>query len=121
MCSVLPRDTLTPLDAGESQAFITVSFPDPAHQVELRSSGGAGEGHGSRLGVYQLLPEHRGQGGSAIYRQLHDTNDDQHYFLYRLDIVVAQPWRHSAIAMYITNDSKVSNIKSKSQQNVLTH
>ena len=71
------------------------------------------------MGVYQLLPEYRGQGGSATYRQLHDTNDDQHYYLYRFDIVVAQPWRHSAIAMYITNDSKVSNIKSKSQHNVL--
>ena len=70
------------------------------------------------MGVYQLLPEHHGQGGGATYRQLHDTNDDQHYYLYRFDIVVAQPWRHSAIET-ITNDSKVSNIKSKSQHNVL--
>ena len=92
MCSVLPRDTLIPLDAGESQAFITVSLPDPPHQVELRSSGGAGEGWGNMMGVYQLLPEHRGQGGGATYRQLHDTND-QHTYLYRLDIVVGHAQR----------------------------
>ena len=92
MCSVLPRDTLISLDAGESKVFLTVSFPDPPHQVELRSSGGAGEYQGDEMGVYQLLPEHRGQGGGAAYRQLHDTND-QHNYLYRFDIVVAQPWR----------------------------
>merc|ERR1712079_761003 len=52
---------------------------DPPHQVELRSSRGAGESVGDRLGVYQLLPEHRGQGGGATYRQLHDTNDQHTY------------------------------------------
>jgi len=36
------------------------------------------------MGVYQMLPEH-GQGECAVYRQLHDTND-QHYYLYRFDI-----------------------------------
>ena len=90
---MLPRDTLIPLDAGESQAFITVSFPDPPHQIELRSSGGAGEYRGDEMGVYQLLPE-RGQGGGAVYRQLHDPDTDKrrllffkakqtHYYLYR--------------------------------------
>ena len=95
MFCVTKRHIVVLLDAGESQAFITVSFPDPPHQIELRSSGGAGEYVGAQMGVYQLLPEHRGQGGGATYRQLHDTNDDQHFYLYRFDIVVghAQPWR----------------------------
>ena len=72
--------------------FIVFS-PDPPHQVELRSSGKAGEYQGDLLGVYQMLPE-PGRGGDATYRQLHDTND-QHYYLYRFGIVVphAQPWR----------------------------
>ena len=148
MCSVLPRDTLIPLDAGESQAFITVSFPDPPHQVELRSSGGAGEGHGCCMGIYQLLPEHRGQGGGATYRQLHDTND-QHCYLYRFGIVIAhaQPWRlnlfiysyifklQNNCTLFIQNilcvvqilpstieimiARNISNFKSKSQHNVL--
>ena len=97
MCSVLPIDTLISLDAGECKVFLTVSFPDRPHQVELRSSGGAGEYQGSRLGVYQLLPEHRGQGGGAIYQQLHDPDKDKrrllffkakqtHYYLYRFVI-----------------------------------
>ena len=75
------------------RAYLTVLFSGPPHQVELRSSGGAGEDHGCYMGIYQLLPEHRGQGGGATYRQLHDTNDDQHYYLNRFDIVVAQQWR----------------------------
>ena len=36
--------------------FIVFS-PDPPHQVELRSSGKAGEYQGDLLGVYQMLPE----------------------------------------------------------------
>ena len=90
---------MIPLDAGESKVFITVSFPDPPHQVELRSSGGAGEGHGDEMGVYQLLPEHRGQGGGAAYRQLHDGDKRRllffkakqtHYYLYRFVLA----WRY---------------------------
>ena len=91
---MLLRDTLILLDAGENKVFLTVSFSDPPHQVELRSSGGAGEHLGDNMGVYQLLPEHRGQGGGATYRQLHDTND-QHSYLYRFEIVVAQPWKQN--------------------------
>ena len=33
--------------------------------IELRSSGGAGERQGIRLGLYQLLPEGQGGQGSA--------------------------------------------------------
>ena len=33
--------------------------------IELRSSGGAGEKQGIRLGLYQLLPEGQGGQGSA--------------------------------------------------------
>ena len=61
-------------------------FSGPPSLVELRSSGGAGEGYGSKLGLYQLLPgggeEERTQG--PVYQQLHNTND-QHVYIYRWD------------------------------------
>ena len=53
--------------------------------VELRSSGGAGEYQGERLGLYQLLPDEKGDGQSPVYRQRHD-GDNEHYYLYRWDI-----------------------------------
>ena len=53
-------------------------FSGPPSLVELRSSGGAGEVWGSRMGVYQLLPD-VGEGGSPVYRQLHDGYNLQYY------------------------------------------
>ena len=54
----------------------------PPSLVELRSSEGtAGEYKGSKMGVYQLLPD-GGEGGSPVYRQLHDGDNEQ-YYLYR--------------------------------------
>jgi len=56
----------------------------PPSHVELRSSGGAGEYEGHKLGVFQLLPDDGGKGGSQgpVYRQLHDGDNWQCY-LYR--------------------------------------
>ena len=61
-------------------------FTGPPSLVELRSSGGAGEWIGDKLGLFQLLSgggEDHAQG--PVYRQRHDTSD-QHYYLYRWDI-----------------------------------
>ena len=54
-------------------------------QLELRSSGGAGEFQGAWLGLYQLLPD-GGEGGNQgpVYRQLHDGDNGQ-YYLFRWD------------------------------------
>jgi len=52
--------------------------------LELRSTGIAGEHHGSRLGLYELLPDVTGEGGSPVYRQMHDGDIVEH-FLYRTD------------------------------------
>ena len=62
------------------------SFSGPPSQLELRSSGGAGEYWGDRLGLYQLL-----LGGGAgrtqdpVYQQMHNTNDKEHNYIYRWD------------------------------------
>ena len=51
--------------------------------LELRSLAGAGEYQGDVLGLYHLTtdPESERQ-GPAVYRQLHDGNQQQ-YYLYR--------------------------------------
>ena len=50
-------------------------------------AGGAGEYHGSKMGLYQLLPDgaEKGDGQGPVYRQRHD-GDNPHYYLYRWDI-----------------------------------
>ena len=55
----------------------------PPNMVELSSSGGAGEGVGCYLGLFQLLPDD-GEGGSQgpVYRQRHDGRQ---VYLYRWD------------------------------------
>ena len=60
------------------------SFSGPPSQLELRSSGGAGEYVGGKLGLFQLLPG-GGEGGAQgpVYQQRHNTNNQQQYFLYR--------------------------------------
>ena len=71
----------------EDQVSNSSLFSGPPSLVELRSSGGAGENHGCCMGVYQLLPD-GGEGGSPVYRQLHDGDNEQ-YYLYRWDFLVA--------------------------------
>ena len=53
-------------------------------RLELRSSAGAGEYQGDVLGLYQLTtdPESERQ-GPAVYRQLHDGEEQIQYYLYR--------------------------------------
>ena len=52
--------------------------------LELRCSGGAGECHGSKMGVYQLVNGGGERGNQGpVYQQMHNTNDDRRYFLYR--------------------------------------
>ena len=58
----------------------------PPDQVELRSSGGAGENHGDKLGLYQLMSDGgKGARQGPVYRQRHD-GDNQQYYLYRWDM-----------------------------------
>ena len=58
-------------------------FSGPPSQIELRSSGGAGEYHGHCMGLYQLLSdEEKGDEQGPVYRQRHD-GDNEHYYLYR--------------------------------------
>merc|ERR550517_1364738 len=52
----------------------------PPSQIELRSSGGAGEWLGCYLGLFQLLPD--GDSRGPVYRQRHD-GDNQQIYLYR--------------------------------------
>ena len=55
------------------------SVPD----VELRTSGPAGEFTGSKMGVYQPMPIEKEDDGQ-VYKQRHDvgSGDDQ-YYIYR--------------------------------------
>ena len=50
-------------------------------------AGGAGEYHGSKMGLYQLLPDgaEKGDGQGPVYRQRHN-GDNERYYLYRWDI-----------------------------------
>ena len=50
--------------------------------LELRTSGPAGEFRGDCLGAYQLHTEEEGLG--RVYKQRHNTGDT-HYYMYRLD------------------------------------
>ena len=81
----------------------------PPSLIELRSNGGAGEAQGSRLGLYQLMPDGVDKlarmtlirntdsdtvydGGEVdrqgpVYQQLHNTNQE-HIYLYRWDIAL---------------------------------
>ena len=63
------------------------SSSGPPSQLELRSSGGAGEYQGSIMGLYQLLPGggEKGDEQGPVYRQRHD-GDNEHWYLYRWDI-----------------------------------
>ena len=56
---------------------VFIAVPD----IELRTSGPAGERHGSRFGVYQLHSEDESHG--RVYRQRHDQGGTQ-YYLYKL-------------------------------------
>ena len=66
---------------------IFASFSGPPSQLELRSSGGAGEWFGGMMGLYQLLPGGGGEGRTQgpVYQQMHNTNDKQHIYIYRWD------------------------------------
>ena len=58
----------------------------PPDQVELRSSGEAGEYLGDKMGLYQLLSDGgKGARQGPVYRQRHD-GDNQQYYLYRWDM-----------------------------------
>ena len=64
--------------------LIPALFPGPLSQLELRSSGGAGENQGYLLGLFQLLPGGgEGHTQGPVYQQQHNTNNQQQYFLYR--------------------------------------
>ena len=63
------------------------SFLGSPSQLELRSSGGAGEWQGDSMGLYQLLPDgEKGDGQGPVYHQRHDDEENRHYYLYRWDI-----------------------------------
>ena len=48
--------------------------------LELRSSAGAGEYQGSKLGLFHRTTDPEGERqGPAVYRQLHDGNQQQYY------------------------------------------
>ena len=61
-----------------------ISISGPPFQVELGSSGGggAGEYHGSKLGVYELMPANVKKDGQRVYRQLH-VGDIKQSYLFR--------------------------------------
>ena len=71
-------------NAKISMMFNLMLFQGQPNLLELRTTGAAGEYHGERLGLYKLLPEVTGDGGSPVYRQMHD-GDNKEYFLYRWD------------------------------------
>ena len=62
-------------------------FQGKPSQLELRSSGEAGEEWGEYLGLYQLVPGEAGEGGSKVYKQCHDRDGGQLY-LYRWDVLL---------------------------------
>merc|ERR1712004_956502 len=64
------------------QCAMTQGREGPPSFLELRCSGGAGEHQGSKMGVYQLLPGGKKGNLEPVYRQMHNANDDIHYFLY---------------------------------------
>ena len=57
-------------------------FQGQPNLLELRTTGAAGEYWGGKFGLYKLLPEVTGDGGSSVYRQMHD-GDNKEFFLYR--------------------------------------
>ena len=59
-------------------------FQGQPNLLELRTNGAAGECWGGKFGLYKLLPEVTGDGGSPVYRQMHD-GDNKEYFPYRWD------------------------------------
>ena len=67
-----------------SIAFNLMLFQGQPSLLELRTTGAAGEHWGDMFGLYKLLPEVTGDGGSPVYRQMHD-GDNAEYFLYRWD------------------------------------
>ena len=63
-------------------------YSGPPLQVELQSSGGNGVGeyHGSKLGLYEMMPADVKSGGQRVYRQLHHDikgKDIKQSYLYR--------------------------------------
>ena len=52
-----------------------------AFDLELRTTGPAGEWQGLKMGVYQLHSEDEGMG--RVYKQRHDADGDTQYYLYR--------------------------------------
>ena len=68
--------------AKNSMMFDLMLFQGQPNLLELRTTGAAGEYWGSLFGLYKLLPEVTGDGGSPVYRQMHD-GDNVEYFLYR--------------------------------------
>jgi len=59
------------------------NLKQPVSDVELRTSGRAGEYHGARLGLFQFHSEDEESKG-RVYKQRHDGGGDQ-YYLYRVD------------------------------------
>ena len=60
------------------------SISGPPFQVEFGSleGGGAGEYHGSKLGLYEMMSADVKREGQRVYRQLHYSDIEQSY-LYR--------------------------------------
>jgi len=71
-------------EATQKNLHLEDAHSGPPSQIELRSSGGAGEYQGSnKMGLYQLLPGgEKGDVQGPVYRQRHD-GDNRHYYLYR--------------------------------------
>ena len=55
-------------------------------EIEMRSSGGAGEYRGYRLGVYIWYQTITSEDGteSHVYKQRHDGSTEKQYYIYRL-------------------------------------
>ena len=80
-------------------------FSGPPSQLELRSSGGAGEHQGAQMGLYQLLP---GGGEGPVYQQLHNTNDKQHVYIYRWDN--SRTAQHNILQSFSMLQNKISRV-----------
>ena len=71
----LPAINITLLINFSSTKKLTFFIVVP--DIELRTTGPAGEHHGERFGVYQLHSEDESHG--RVYRQRHDQGGTQHY------------------------------------------
>jgi len=63
----------------------TLESQRPVSEIEMRSSGEAGERQGDKMGVYTWYQTMTGEDGtkSHVYKQRHDGSGDRQYFIFR--------------------------------------